>query len=276
MKSDVPRISAGSLSTLFRCSFRLAGRLTEEQTSRRGADPSMRLWSALNEALRAAHDHSWDLSSPLEEAIDSAQLRVAPTALSVEEAEVYRRSMASYLDAFGDDEIAAIHPKAGEPLKRRVHTNPVFDLTGRADLLFAYEDQPPLIRRLSLRGSPQPRHNDSGEDSYRSNESVEVGIADMALAVLLGLEKSSVRNDIVLRSETLWLAANSQVTTTQVTVADLAQFRSHLYVLIETAFADPAPEPGWWCTSCERLSHCPAISTEQATTLLERFSAAVI
>lgn len=240
----------------------------------------MRLWSALNEALRAAHDHSWDLSSPLEEAIVSAQLDVAPSALSVEEAEVYRKSILSYLDAFGDEEIAAIHPKSGEPLKRRVHTNPVFDLTGRADLLFAYDDRAPLIRRLSLRGSPQQHRNDSdiGNDSPNDtpndtpNDGREAALADMALAVLLGLEKSAVQNDIVLRSETIWFAANSQVTTNQVTVADLVRFRSRLYVWIEDSLAKPVPEPGWWCTSCERLSHCSAISTEQATTMLERFS----
>jgi hypothetical protein len=273
MRSDIPRISAGSLSSLFRCSFRLVGRLSEEQTSRRGVDPSMRLWSALNEALRAAHDHSWDLSASLEDAIVSAQLNVAPVSLSVEEAEVYRRSIASYLDAFGDDEIAAIHPKAGEPLKRRVRTNPVFDLTGRTDLLFAYEDQSPLIRRLSLRGSPQQRN--SGSDGEAAEETTEPNVADLALAVLLGLDQSAVRNDVVLRSETLWFTADCQVTTNQVTVADLTQFRNRLYVQIETAMSKPAPEPGWWCTSCERLSNCPAISNDQVITVLERFSAAV-
>jgi hypothetical protein len=271
MRSDTPRISAGSLSSLFRCSFRLAGRLTEEQSSRRGADPSMRLWSALNEALRAAHDHSWDLSVSLEEAIVSAQLDVAPAALSVEEAEVYRRSIASYLDAFGDNEIAAIHPKAGEPLKRRVRTNPMFDLTGRADLLFAYEEQSPLIRRLSLRGSPQQRNNTS--DGEAKEETSEPNVADVALAVLLGLDQSAVRNDVVFRSETLWFAADCQVTTNQVTVADLTQFRSRLYVQTEAAVAKPSPEPGWWCTSCERLSHCSAISNDQAVTVLDRFLA---
>jgi hypothetical protein len=229
----------------------------------------MRLWSALNEALRAAHDHSWDLSSTLEEAIVSAHLNVAPAALSVEEADVYRLSLASYLDAFGDDEIAAIHPRAGEPLKRNISTNPGFDLTGRADLLFAYDDNSPLIRRLSLRGSP----THGGSPSFgETDETLEPSLADLALAVLLGLDRSAVRNDVVLRSETLWFAAGGQVTTNRVSVASLSEFRSRLHVEFEAAVSKPIPQPGWWCTSCERLSSCPAISSEQATSVLERFT----
>jgi hypothetical protein len=257
-----PRISAGSLATLFRCSFRLAGRLTDEQVGRRGSDPAMRLWSALNQALRAAHDHSWDLSAPLEEAIADAHLDVAPTELSVEEAEMYRRSLTSYLDAFGDCEIAAIHPQSGEPLRRRVKTNPEFDLTGRADLLFTYEDKPPLIRRLSLRGNPT-RTLDADTD--------EPTIPDLALAVLLGVQHGRARNDVVLRSETLWLAANGQVTVNQVTFADVTRFRSQLYDAIDRAKSNSDATPGWWCNSCERLSNCAAVSSEPAVALLSRF-----
>ncbi len=226
----------------------------------------------MNEALRAAHDFSWDLSSPLEEAIVRAQLDVAPPSLSVEEADAYSRAIASYLDAFGDEEIAALHPKSGLPLKRRVHTNPVFDLTGRADLLFAYEERAPLIRRLSLRGSPHSRS--STDDNDGNDNDIEPALNDLALAVLLGLDQSAVRNDVVLTSETLWFAADCQVTTNQVTVADLTKFRSQLYVSIEAAVTQPRPEPGWWCTSCERLSNCPAISSEQAVSVFERFSGA--
>jgi hypothetical protein len=257
-----PGISAGSLATLFRCSYRFAGRLTEEQVGRRGPDPSMRLWSAINEALRAAHDHSWDLSAPLEEAIADAQLGIAPAQLSVEEAEMYRRSLASYLDAFGDREIAAIHPQAGEPLRRRVQTNPEFNLTGRADLLFAYEDSPPMIRRLSLRGNPT-RNVDADIDKPT--------IPDLALAVLLGLHRGRARNDVVLRSETLWLASNGEVTVNRVTVDAVTRFRSQLYDAVERAVSSAETNPGWWCNSCERLSNCSAVSSEPVAALLARF-----
>ena len=272
----VPRLSAGTLANLFRCSHRLAGRLTEEQTGRRGTDPSMRLWSALSTALRAAHDHAWDLSAPLEEAINDARLDAAPDGLSVEESATYRSAIGAYIDAFGDDEIAAVHPKAGEPLRRRVRTLPPFDLTGRADLLFAFDGRSPLVRRLSLRGSPDRRDppvnsaDDTPADDTPADE--EASIADVALAVLLGLDQGPARNDVVLRSETLWLAGNGRVTHGRVTGADLSRFRSRLYIEVETAGTMPTPTPGWWCTTCERLARCPAVSSETPSVLLERLS----
>ena len=278
---DVPRLSAGTLGNLFRCSHRLAGRLTEEQTGRRGTDPGMRLWSALSNALRAAHDHAWDLSGPLEEAINDARLDAAPEGLSVEESALYRAAIGAYIDAFGDDEIAAVHPKAGEPLRRRVRTHPPFDMTGRADLLFAYDGRSPLVRRLSLRGSPDRRDaptnaavdthpDDTHPDDTHADE--EASIADVALAVLLGLDRGPARNDVVLRSETLWLAGNGRVTHGRVTGADLSRFRSRLYIEVETAVTTPTPTPGWWCTSCERLARCPAVSSETPSVLLDRLS----
>ncbi len=295
---DVPRLSAGTLGNLFRCSHRLAGRLTEEQTGRRGTDPGMRLWSALSNALRAAHDHAWDLSAPLEEAINDARLDTAPDGLSVEESTLYRSAIGAYIDAFGDGEIAAIHPKAGEPLRRRVRTHPPFDMTGRADLLFAYDGRSPLVRRLSLRGSPDRRdaptnaavdtHPDAPANAETpanpdhphpehthpddTHTDEEASIADVALAVLLGLDRGPARNDVVLRSETLWLAGNGRVTHGRVTGADLSRFRSRLYIEVETAVTTPTPTPGWWCTSCERLARCPAVSSDTPSVLLDRLS----
>ncbi len=274
---DVPRLSAGTLGNLFRCSHRLAGRLTEEQTGRRGTDPGMRLWSALSNALRAAHDHAWDLSAPLEEAINDARLDTAPDGLSVEESALYRVAIGAYIDAFGDDEIAAIHPKAGEPLRRRVRTHPPFDMTGRADLLFAYDGRSPLVRRLSLRGSRDRRDaptNAAADHTHpdHTHPDHEASIADVALAVLLGLDRGPARNDVVLRSETLWLAGNGRVTHGRVTGADLSRFRSRLYIEVETAVTTPTPTPGWWCTSCERLARCPAVSSETPSVLLDRLS----
>lgn len=255
---DVPRLSGGSLAALFRCSLRLAGRLGDEQTGRRGADPSLRLWTALTDVLRAAHDHAWDLSVPLEDAVSDAQLAEPPAILSVEESALYRSSLAAYLDAFGDDERAAIHPRAGDALRRRVQTNPPFDLTGRADLLFAFEERSPLIRRISLRGSPQ--RNGDGDPS----------VADMSLAVLLGLDRGPAPNDVVLRSETLWLASDATVTESRVTGADLSRFRRRLYIEIEASMTAPSPSPGWWCTTCERLSNCPAVSSDPPHVVLAR------
>lgn len=229
----------------------------------------MRLWTALTEALRAAHEHSWDLSVSLEDAVADADLGVPPTGLSVEESALYRTSLAAYLDAFGDDEIAALHPKAGEALRRRVRTDPPFDLTGRADLLFVFGERAPLIRRLALRGT-RPRGEEGVLEHGVDDAGAEPSVADLALAVLLGLDRGPARNDVVFRSETLWLADLATVTSRRVTGADLSRFRSRLYIEVETAMTTPAANPGWWCTRCERLSSCPAVSSDPPHVVLAR------
>lgn len=237
--ASLPRLSAGQIGRASTCSRHLAMLLDPERPGRGSAEPSLRLWKAVHDAIHDAHRLALESGGPVTGHLSDVPV---PAGLSVEETAMFLRAVEHYDEAFGND-TAMLDPRCGEVISRPSPCGR-YQLTAMANLVFRRASSPIEIRRVKL--TPRPA------------EDPRPGVSDFALAALLRPPGES--SDAVAVVTTLWVAGDATVTSLSIGSRQIDDFRASLRDRVDAALADPgSTSPGWWCGTCPFVLRCPAI-----------------
>ncbi len=267
---DRAGIAASQITALLACERRMAVHLDpESRSSLPSGDLRFRAGKALDEIVRYAHEQYDRGDLPLELALIAGRSTLPHADLSPEENHAVSALLNRYIDAFDEDQ-ATLDIRSATLAPARPSQCGRFELRGTIPIVVSMESGLEA-RRLILRRSPSAR------SSLPEDPELEASVLEGQSAAPSGVKASDVALAVLLRVEylrviRLYAYGDATPVVTMVGRDDIEALRANLRAAVDQAWEswfEQIPgtgrptRPGWWCTTCPSVRHCPAVPQER-------------